>query len=261
MKTAEYIDDMTGMGVKSIAERLAPACIGCPLAKVFISEDRIDSSDCHLVKINIRCDKMGIHGNICPDGGDPRKKYATDIGMMRNLCDEQLATNVQLHYFMMPGTTTVEVSRLLKSDSYRDMIQRKFKKVKNDLDETLHIMNETIAYVSAHCTKTEPITWNGKEISNLSQAIGDVRSKHYEEYRSETSMRSSGICVATEYMKEHFEKEFQTPFGIFVDSPSEYEGVSFMGDEAMTKEEIDMPKAFKKLIEPEEVYDNWASFG
>lgn len=256
MKTEGYISDRTELAVRAISEKLAPTCVNCPNAKLFISEMQDLYRDAHNVKINVRCDKMGIQGNVCPDGGDPREKYAKDIGMMRNLSEEQVAFRIVLENYMMGDSKRSDIAKIVKSREYLDLINEKVKGIKSELDDKLHIMNEAIAYVSHHIDNTIPILWVGDyQWDNMSEALDEYYSDHESEYREKLEL-SSGMCSPTVYMKNHFEEDFQRPFGVLVDRE-----VANGSSGTNLGEMIKIPEEFLGTIDPEELYEDWGSFG
>ncbi len=256
MDIADYISERTSIAVRQVSEKLAPTCVGCPFAKVFISEQPDPMRDAHLLKINFRCDRMGMAGKVCPDGGDPTLKYAKDAGMRRNISEQQFAVNVNLERHMMDATTSM-VSDLLKNDGYMDMLKAKIHERKDLIGESFHILNETIAFVTENRhTSDHPILWVGDEIETLSEAREEFNLRHKREYRQNVD-NSSQMCKPTPYMKDHFQTIWQTPFGIFVD----YKGNKHQTFNRGIAEVVHIPKEFEIRLSQEEIYEDWGSFG
>lgn len=260
MDREDYIEERTKIAVRATANKLAPTCLGCPFAKVFISEDRDFEKDAHRLRLNFRCAKMGEAIIKCPDGGDPTRRYAKDIGMWRTLSENQLAFDTSLSYPMMKGTDTARLSRLLKSSEYMSLIGSKIGKEKYQTEERLHVWNEALSFVNRD-KEMEPVLWIGGEgHENFGAAINELERFHILEYTRDLD-RSSGICEPTTYMKRHLPDHLQRPFGIFVDSKNKtsdktHEGVDFLGD--------DLPREIKTYVpEPtqDELYEDWGVFG
>lgn len=259
MDTEEYIEHKTSTIIRSIANKLAPTCVGCPLAKIFVSEDRDFTRDSHRLKVNFRCDKMGMIGPICPDKGDPTLRYAKDVGMRRLLSEDQISVETGLEYRDMKAST-VEVSKLLKSNAYMDVLHAEVREEKNRIGERLHVFNEALNFASSITfdDSSEPILWIGEEgHDTFIDALNEVVTKHTIEYRAEVD-RSTGICEPTAYMKEHLSDNLSVPFGIFVD----FEGENFRSFTREPREVVHMPKELELPIRPqEEIYEDWGSFG
>ena len=236
------------------------------MAKLFVSEEPDLKRDRHRLKINVRCDKMGMIGNICPDRGDPTLKYAKDIGMRRSLSEQQYAININLEYHMMDLTKLDSLSNILKSGAYTSLVKSKMGAEKHRIDAKLHIYNEAVDYANQGSIKTETIAWIGEGHESFSTAMGEVTSKHIFEYREQVS-RASGICEPTTYMTEHLPKALHNPFGIFVNFEGHKMGmepidedVGFLGEDAPPKL---APETVAFVPEPtqDELYEDWGAFG
>ena len=257
MDAEDYIEDKTTAIVRSICDKLAPTCVGCPMAKVFVSQDPNPERDDHRLKINLRCDKMGMIGNICPDRGDPSRKYAKDIGMRRLLSEEQLSNTTNLDRFGMAGRNNTDIGRILGGEFYLNLVRSKMKEQYRRTEAKLHIFNEAVSYVAqGRSVNIEPVFWIGEEShDSLSEAVVEVEVKHRLEYEQKVEF-STGICEPTTYMKEHLQKELQRPFGVFVEHAKLHEGIDFLGEELPPKPIVHVPEPTQ-----DELYADWGAYG
>jgi len=266
MSSVEQIEHVTSSAVRALCNSLAPSCVGCPSAQLFSSVDDDLSTGDIRVKLNVRCDKMGMSGPACPDGGTPGQTYLKDVGVTRTLGETQLSKA----FAVVRGVDVVsaDAKRMLKSPAYIDGIHSLVREQELELAKDLHIVNETIDFVTHAEPLDTPIIWVGDTaFTTYSEARSTYVLQHDHQYYTHRDHRS-GICEPTPYMKDHFPKAHQAPFGIFTDPPDsakekrprqavrdEDGDVQFLGNDHPTKPETYIPPPTQ-----EELYEDWGNF-
>lgn len=263
MKSTEKIEHITGLAVRSICQILSPSCIGCPSAKVFISADRDVMRDGVKTKINVRCEKTGMTGPVCPDRGQPGETYLKDLGVTRRLGEQQLSKTFNLDHLTTGDFSLAEVETLVKSSGYLNVVNGIFKQQEVENDEILHEMDETLRSVVGGRYRDSPIVWSLEhKFKTLHEAKAEYLDNHVQEYRI-NSDAVSGRCKPTVYMETYFPKEYRVSFGIRDGGPmvpdrlkpvqaarDESGDVTFFGDEPQPGPEPTH----------DEIYEDWGSF-
>lgn len=246
---------------------LSPSCIGCPSAKSYISTDKDLIRDEIKVKITVRCEKMGMLGPACPDGGTPGGTYLKDIGVTRRLGEQLVAKTFGIsREIQMGGVGHYVTGDVVKAPDFIESVKVLFKSEEDRTARLLHEMTETIRYVTEGEMLDEPIVWIGEEkFETLGQAQGSYIKDHVMPIR-ETLSPSSTYCAPTPYMKDHFPKEYVRNFGILTDPPehavrkrqkeASFEDVRFFGDDIPTPPKVYVPPP----PDQDELYEDWGSF-
>ena len=261
---------MTEVAVKGICHVLSPSCIGCPSAKSYISTDKDPMRDETKVKITVRCDKMGMLGPACPDGGTPGGTYLKDLGVTRRLGEQLVAKTFGVsREIEMKEAGHYVTGDVVKAPDFVRSVEILFKNEEDSTARLLHEMNETIRYVTDGDVMRGPIEWIGEEKYNTlnHQAKGSYIKDHVV-YCREHLIPGSPYCTPTPYMKEHFPKEYVRNFGILTDPPEraesrqpreavqdEFGNVQFFGDDIPPT-----PKAYDPPPTQDELYEDWGSF-
>lgn len=266
MTSIDKIAHMTEVTVRGLCHHLSPFCIGCPCAKSYVSTDKNPMRDETKVKIIVRCDKMGMLGPACPDGGTPGGTYLKDLGVTRKLGEQSLAKTFGISREMTKGLDHYASGSVFKAPEFSESISIYFKAEEDSVARLLHEMTETIRYVTEGEDVSEPIVWIGeKKFETLNQAQDSYIKDHVIHIR-EALMPGSPYCAPTPYMKDHFPKEYVRNFGILTDpyehaapkrsKGASFEDVRFFGD--------DIPAPPKAYVPPspdqDELYEDWGSF-
>lgn len=261
ISAVNWLSEIVESQVMGITRGLPTSCIGCPRISIFISADKNIVTDSYDLKITARCGLMNanIGDTLCPDGSEPNRLQAKDMGMRRKIADQQMqqVTSISAYKVQELELRCLEFLDLMRSSDLVRVAKNTFHDIALSRYAEADYWFGTLESVNPDEMEM-PVMWEGESFD------------HWANAREGYSDHWAAIILAgpfathiepTGFMAKHLPKKFVRPFRVVpaedrVRNPNVRMIMPTIAD--IKKQE---PVQADVWPSNRDIYDGWGSFG
>lgn len=243
MASIDSLGHMSESMVRELTRQITTTCLSCPnlLMNSGMEPDLI--KDEHRFSASASC-KIHFDGMVnpkCPDGADPRRRVAKDLGLQR-----EISTNTYQVNRVITGMDLAGSNALPDDKQINQAIAQAVKEIVEDRHRDTFGWGEVLTQFNPEESR-KPTEWWGEMMQDWSMA----RAEFFEEHEMPTRRHPAGdwdlVKPATPYMVKHLKVDEDFLMTLPSAPPTE------------TLRVVSEVKRKQKEVEP--TYHNWATWG